>query len=403
MCGGMDEARLERAAGGLVWRRTPAGDEVLLIDDAYGHVAFPKGHLEPGESWEEAALREVEEETGIRARVVCPLGRLEYRMTRAGQPVRKQVRLFLMEAAAPDASPRHQAEELAAAYFVPWDTARELQMRRGYANWNWVFAKAEALLSLYCGGRAGERLADALAAELREVLPAAAAWLAVPRDVRTEAEMPPRQGPVPVAVCARPLDPVALAAAWQRTAAATGATAQEQAVQGWYVEPHLLPVAVALKTAGTWVGALIGLPHGAWSPPVLAAAARHAVAAGADRIAVVVPQADLAADDLPAVFAALTGVTAAAREAAAGGASPALCAVVRLAGLSPHQAAMAERIAAAAGADRFILWVDTRDELQAAEALLALPGRVLPTGVWLADHVASARPSAGLAELGQLR
>lgn len=60
-----------RAAGGLVVRQRARGVEVLVVHRAqYDDWTFPKGKLEPGESDEECAVREVEEETGLR----CELG-----------------------------------------------------------------------------------------------------------------------------------------------------------------------------------------------------------------------------------------------------------------------------------------------------------------------------------------
>lgn len=54
-----------RAAGGLVWRDTDHGRQLLLIHrERYDDWSLPKGKLEPGESWPEAARREVVEETG---------------------------------------------------------------------------------------------------------------------------------------------------------------------------------------------------------------------------------------------------------------------------------------------------------------------------------------------------
>jgi 8-oxo-dGTP diphosphatase len=62
---------LVRAAGGAVWRRAPAGVDVVLVHrPAYDDWALPKGKLEPGETDEQAALREVREETGL----ACKLG-----------------------------------------------------------------------------------------------------------------------------------------------------------------------------------------------------------------------------------------------------------------------------------------------------------------------------------------
>ena len=61
-----------RAAGGLVVRKLGDALEVLLVHrPEYDDWTLPKGKVEPGESDEECALREVEEETGLR----CSLGR----------------------------------------------------------------------------------------------------------------------------------------------------------------------------------------------------------------------------------------------------------------------------------------------------------------------------------------
>jgi 8-oxo-dGTP diphosphatase len=60
------------AAGGILWRRRNRVVEVLLVHrPKYDDWTFPKGKLDGGESFEDAALREVEEETGFR----CQLGR----------------------------------------------------------------------------------------------------------------------------------------------------------------------------------------------------------------------------------------------------------------------------------------------------------------------------------------
>ena len=71
----------------LVWARDLKGMTV---------VTFPKGIVEKGEKSQEAALREVREETGYRCEIVNELPRSEYFFRREGQLVRKTVRWFVM-------------------------------------------------------------------------------------------------------------------------------------------------------------------------------------------------------------------------------------------------------------------------------------------------------------------
>jgi diadenosine hexaphosphate hydrolase (ATP-forming) len=89
--------RREFAAGGIVGR----GGKVLLVQvrNLEGKIVwtFPKGHLEEGETWLPAALREVEEETGWRCRNRGVLSNVTYRFRRKGRPVFKRVRWYGME------------------------------------------------------------------------------------------------------------------------------------------------------------------------------------------------------------------------------------------------------------------------------------------------------------------
>ena len=65
------EAAEVKAAGGVVWRRGAGGVEIVVVHrPRYDDWSLPKGKLDPGESWEQAALREVLEEVGLR----CVLG-----------------------------------------------------------------------------------------------------------------------------------------------------------------------------------------------------------------------------------------------------------------------------------------------------------------------------------------
>lgn len=62
--------RHEKSCGAVVFRNSAGGPAFLLIRHVNGgHWAFPKGHMEPGESEEETAIREIREETGLSVRL----------------------------------------------------------------------------------------------------------------------------------------------------------------------------------------------------------------------------------------------------------------------------------------------------------------------------------------------
>jgi 8-oxo-dGTP diphosphatase len=91
------EAAEVKASGGVVWRRSGDGPiEVVVVHrPRYDDWSLPKGKLDPGESWEEAALREVEEEVGLRCRLGEELPPVGYRDNKGRA---KAVRYWLMEA-----------------------------------------------------------------------------------------------------------------------------------------------------------------------------------------------------------------------------------------------------------------------------------------------------------------
>ncbi|OIP97795.1 hypothetical protein AUK40_02550 [Candidatus Wirthbacteria bacterium CG2_30_54_11] len=97
---GKPEVSLEHSAGGIVYKR--AGDLILIAityRDYHKDWTLPKGHLEEGETAEQAALREVREETGIIARIVTHIGSSTYRFRdkKAKKLIEKLVDYFLME------------------------------------------------------------------------------------------------------------------------------------------------------------------------------------------------------------------------------------------------------------------------------------------------------------------
>ena len=111
-----------RAAGGLVCRRREDGTrEILLVHrPEYDDWSFPKGKLEPGEREEDAAIREVEEETGLRCRLDAEVATTRYRDARGRD---KTVRYWLMT---PIAGTLEAANEVDDARFVTLAQAPEL-------------------------------------------------------------------------------------------------------------------------------------------------------------------------------------------------------------------------------------------------------------------------------------
>lgn len=99
------------AAGGAVWRRTPEDTlEVLLVHrPRYDDWSLPKGKLDPGEPALDAALREVEEETGLRCAPGPELTTIRYRDHKARS---KQVRYWAMHAVAGAFEPNGEVDEV---------------------------------------------------------------------------------------------------------------------------------------------------------------------------------------------------------------------------------------------------------------------------------------------------
>ncbi len=87
------------SAGGVVVRRGQAGLEVVICGrDADGVWGLPKGTPDEGESLEEAAVREVSEETGLKIEIVNKIGVSEYWFARNDVRYHKWVHHYLMRA-----------------------------------------------------------------------------------------------------------------------------------------------------------------------------------------------------------------------------------------------------------------------------------------------------------------
>jgi 8-oxo-dGTP diphosphatase len=105
-----DEAFDVTAAGGVVARQGDDGVELAVIHrPKYADWSLPKGKLAPGETWEQAALREVTEETGLRCELGQELEPARY-LDRKGR--RKLVRYWLMRPLDGSFEPGDEVDEL---------------------------------------------------------------------------------------------------------------------------------------------------------------------------------------------------------------------------------------------------------------------------------------------------
>jgi 8-oxo-dGTP pyrophosphatase MutT (NUDIX family) len=127
------ETRTEVSAGGVVYRREPEGVELVLAarrtrrgDLAWG---LAKGGIEVDESPEEAAVREVREETGIEAEIEASLGETRYFYVWEGVRIRKTVHFFLMRATGGD--PNDRDDEMEDVQWFPLERALKRAAYRG--------------------------------------------------------------------------------------------------------------------------------------------------------------------------------------------------------------------------------------------------------------------------------
>jgi 8-oxo-dGTP pyrophosphatase MutT (NUDIX family) len=117
-------------AGGIVYRRTDRGPEYLIVRARRDPTAWvlPKGHIEPGETPEAAAVREVEEEAGCVATIVAPLGRLVFGSVRT--------RIYLMR------FEREVGSDEGRELF--WGSAEEAGKRLSFEDTRALLARAHA-------------------------------------------------------------------------------------------------------------------------------------------------------------------------------------------------------------------------------------------------------------------
>jgi ADP-ribose pyrophosphatase YjhB (NUDIX family) len=136
----------ETSAGGLVVDIGSGDPKAALIGrlDRRGKLrwSLPKGHVEAGETTEDAAIREVAEETGITGRVVAPLGTIDFWFVADGRRIHKTVHHFLLMAQGGELSDEDvEVEE------VEWVPLTQLASRLAYDDERRLVEQVPGLLA----------------------------------------------------------------------------------------------------------------------------------------------------------------------------------------------------------------------------------------------------------------
>ncbi|MEP6852355.1 MAG: NUDIX hydrolase [bacterium] len=136
----------ETSAGGLVVDLSSAIPRAAIIgkQDRRGRLlwSLPKGHLEAGESAQEAAVREVAEETGISGEILAELGTIDFWFVADGRRIHKTVHHFLMRAVGGELS-----DEDVEVTEVAWVPLPDLAGRLAYPDERDLVSTAGRLLA----------------------------------------------------------------------------------------------------------------------------------------------------------------------------------------------------------------------------------------------------------------
>jgi len=133
----MGKAKLEISSGGVVYRKERNKIQFLLIKDSYGRWALPKGKIEKNEKPEEAAKREIQEETGLKdLKIVSKLGQIKYFYKLHDQPIFKIVYNYLLETNQKELKPSWEIKE------AKWYSQKEALKTIAYKNTKVILEKA---------------------------------------------------------------------------------------------------------------------------------------------------------------------------------------------------------------------------------------------------------------------
>lgn len=123
-------------AGGVAFAKIDGAVKFLLIQHTYNHQwSLPKGHVDPGEPTLDAAIREVEEETGIKCKVIEFLGFTNIWTSHDGYHLLRRQHTYLMEPAGDTTVHREKIDpEEGMVRDARWLTFEEAMQKVKYKN-----------------------------------------------------------------------------------------------------------------------------------------------------------------------------------------------------------------------------------------------------------------------------
>lgn len=119
------------SAGGIIYRMDGNTPLFLAVKNVYDKWTFPKGKVEEGETWQEAAVREIREETGIEeAEILGEVGEIKFTDKSGDEPLKKNVHFYLVKTN----QTQTKVSEGTHIKEIKWMTEEEIKKSLDYPN-----------------------------------------------------------------------------------------------------------------------------------------------------------------------------------------------------------------------------------------------------------------------------